>query len=225
MPMANNAKSITSNSDVVRNKSSVRADMGGSSLKSIAFSGATASPAKTNVSRWAIIRNDLAVRTEKAVASHAALKVEAQFADIQLTMYQILKSHPPLSPDDVKRQQYLMSISSIREQFLKMTTPAPQSAIPASGMWKDLFKGIDIPQLAPTGPDTASDAQVQSAFAEVTDTRTTLAQRRVALVQQTIPASTLDPEAAVLLSAQVGQQLAATGGTMSAKFVGELQKM
>jgi hypothetical protein len=229
MPMVSDTKTFTPVNEAVhpteptQNSVLARANTFEQGQGSVILSGATTSPGKEAASQLAGIRGDVAERTQKTTLIQAALKVESQLADMQQVMQYITKNFPPFSPDDAKRQQYLMSITSIREQIQAMTLPPPPPAIPASGMWKDFFKGTTIPSLPATGPGTASDAQVHSAYEDVVAARAILAQRRETLVRQTIPAVSLAPAVASQTSMQMGQQLSATGATLSVNLVGELQ--
>jgi hypothetical protein len=195
------------------------------------FSGAVVAPAKDAATRLVTISNVNAARSVQGVAVQAASAVNVQMDAIKEAMTHIVKDYPPFALGDEKRQQYLMSISGIRRQIEAMMVP-PVTSTPATAqigskdIWGDLFKGVSIPMLTVSGPNEATDAQVQAALTSVTSMQTTLSERSDSLAQQT--ATTLTPTASLMaesISQTVSQGLAASGMSLTNNLSGVLRSL
>ena len=196
------------------------------------LSGATTASAKDATTRLNGLQSGketgelqvLAVRTSKAV--------EKQMETVQSTMNEIVNSYPPFLRGSEKRQQYLMSISSIRQQIEAMTIPptgkldSPSldatSSKEAKKMWANLFQDVNVPALAANGPGEASDAQIKAASAAVGISKTDLANRRDALEQQAAPVG-ISPIMAQYMSQTAGHVLAQTGLSLTTNLTGVLK--
>lgn len=168
----------------------------------------------------------LAVRTGKAV--------EVQLESAQKQMDEIVNSYPPFLRGSEQRQQYLMSISSIRQQIEAMTIPPGKLNNPAldatsSGgakkMWAELFQDVGIPALATNGPNEASDAQIRAASSAVGAMQSDLSGRRTALEQQVAPQNPISSPMAQYISQAAGQGLAQTGLSLTTNLIGALKRL
>jgi hypothetical protein len=166
----------------------------------------------------------LAVRTSKAV--------EEQLESAQQQMNEITNSYPPFLRGSEQRQQYLMSISSIRKQIESMTIPPIRiDNAAASGdakqMWASLFQNISVPELAANGPNEASDAQIREASSAVGTMLSDLSGRRAALEQQVAPTNPISSQMAQYMSQTAGKGLALAqpGLSLTNNFSGALKGM
>jgi hypothetical protein len=169
----------------------------------------------------------LAVRTSKSV--------EVQLESAQKQMNEIVNSYPPFLRGSELRQQYLMSISSIRTQIEAMIIPPIQLDNPAlldtaaskeaKMMWAELFQGLGIPVLATNGPNEASDAQIRAASSAVGVMQSDLSGRRAALEQQVAPTNPISSPMAQYLSQAAGQGLAQAGLSLTTNLIGALKRL
>jgi len=168
----------------------------------------------------------LAVRTGKAV--------EVQLESAQKQMNEIVNSYPPFLRGSEQRQQYLMSISSIRQQIeamiippVKLDNPALDAATSTEGkkMWTELFRNIDIAALAANGPNEASDAQIRAASSAVGAILADLTDRRTALEQQVSQTNPISSPMAQYMSQAAGQGLAQAGLSLTTNLIGALKRL
>jgi len=168
----------------------------------------------------------LAVRTSKAV--------DELMGAAQQKMNEVTNSYPPFLRGSEQRQQYLMSISSIRQQIEAMTIPPGKLDNPALDtassdetklMWAELFKDVGIPALATSGPNEASDAQIRAASSAIGAMRSDLTSRRAALEQLITPANLISSPMAQYLSQTAGQELAKTDISLTYKLTAALKGM
>jgi hypothetical protein len=183
------------------------------------LSGATIAPAKEAVGRLAALENSKETTALHVQTVRASKVVEEQLETAKEKMNEIVDSYPPFLRGSEKRQQYLMSISSIRQQIEAMTLPPNKldnpnldvaSSKEAKDMWANLFTDIGVPKLEYNGPNEASDAQIREASSAVGKMISGLAGRRSALEQQLAPSAAVAEQFAVPLSQSTGQGLAAT---------------
>jgi hypothetical protein len=92
---------------------------------------------------------------------------------------EITKIYPPYPVDSKKRQELLMSYTSIRQEILKMTVPAPPPAVydRVKSTWDSLFtQNSQIHSSAvPALEGSSSDQQVKTALRQVQTTGNQLA--------------------------------------------------
>lgn len=198
------------------------------------FSDAATAPTKDATSRLAALQSGkesselqvLTVRTSKAV--------EEQMESAQEKMNEIVNSYPPFLRGSEKRQQYLMSISSIRQQIEAMTIPPGKLDNPAldasssngaKKMWANLFQGVNIPALETSGPNEASDAQIKAASTAVGAMRSELSSRRAALEQQLVPPAQISTPMAQYMSQTAAQDLAKTDQSLISNLTGALRSL
>jgi hypothetical protein len=198
------------------------------------LSGVSTAPAKDTTSRLAALqsRKDtselqvLTVRTSKAV--------EEQMESAQDKMNEIVDSYPPFLRGSEKRQQYLMSISSIRQQIESMTIPPGKldnpaldksSSIGAKNMWANLFLDVNIPVLEASGPNEASDAQIKAASAAVGAMKSELTSRRAALEQQMLQPAQISSPMAQYMSQAAAQGLINTDLSLTTNLTGALRSL
>jgi hypothetical protein len=164
----------------------------------------------------------LAVRTSKAV--------EVQLESAQKQMNEITNSYPPFLRGSEQRQQYLMSISSIRKQIESMTIPPIKvDNQAASGevkqMWASLFQNIGVPELAVKGPNEARDAQISTASSALGVMRLDLSGRRTSLEQQVSPTNPISSPMAQYMSQAAGQGLAQAGLSLTTNLIEALKRL
>lgn len=150
----------------------------------------------------------------------------------------IVKQYPPYAPEDKERMALLNSLSGLRKQIDALTYPPPEQGSisqPAdsvvtggggeiqfqlAGMTHTIHPrlpltesgGLDIPVLG----DTASDAEVEQAYAQVLDAQAKLRARREALANEL---------AGVLLPRQnQAEELAQASRADLASYAGTLSK-
>jgi hypothetical protein len=91
---------------------------------------------------------------------------------------EITKIYPPYPVDSKKRQELLMSYSSIRKEILKMTVPAPPPAVydRVKSTWDSLFtqNGQIHPSAVPALEGSSSDQQVKTTLKHAQTTGTQL---------------------------------------------------
>jgi hypothetical protein len=148
--------------------------------------------------------------------------VEVQLEAAKAKMDEITNSYPPFLRGSEQRQQYLMSISSIRNQIESMIIPPIQrdtAALvdqPAANsekklMWASLFQDIGVPVLTANGPDEASDAQIKAASSQLGTMKSELAGRRIELEKRVTPDAYISSPVAQYRSEVAGQSLSKTG--------------
>ena len=198
------------------------------------FSGAATTPAKEATGRLVALQNVKNGNAMQILAVRTSKTVEVQLESAKQKMNEITNSYPPFLRGSEQRQQYLMSISSIRKQIESMIIPPVQLQNPtldaassnvAKGMWTELFQDIAIPALATNGPNEASDAQIRVASSEVGSMLSDLSGRRVALEQQLVPAAQISSPMAQSLSEVAGQRLAKTDISLTYNLTGALKGM
>jgi hypothetical protein len=90
----------------------------------------------------------------------------------------ITKNYPPYPTDSKKRQELLMSYTSIRQEILKMTVPAPPPAVyeRVKSTWDSLFaqNGQMHPSAVPALQGSSSDQQVKTSLQQAQATGTQL---------------------------------------------------
>jgi hypothetical protein len=198
------------------------------------LSGGATTPAKEAASRLAALQGGkesselqvLTVRTSKAV--------EEQLESAQEKMNEIVDSYPPFLRGSEKRQQYLMSISSIRKQIEDMTFPPGKLDNPAldkassngaKKMWENLFQDVNIPALEASGPNEASDTQIRAASSAIGAMKSDLSGRRVALEQQMLQPSKISSPMAQYMSQAAAQGLTKTDLSLTANLTGALRSL
>ncbi len=86
----------------------------------------------------------------------------------------ILKNFPPFPMDSKERQQLLMSVSTLRNEIMKMTVPAPPLPVyeKVQGQWKDLLTPAGQVQPGSLAELTAasSDKEIAAAYTSLSDT-------------------------------------------------------
>lgn len=198
------------------------------------YSGAKTASAKDAANRLTALQHGKDAQTLKAQAASTSKAVEEQMESMKDKMDEIVNSYPPFLRGSEKRQQYLMSISSIRRQIEAMTLPpskadqvAPDGT--ASGatkkMWSSLFKNLDIPALEPSGPNEATDAQIKAASAAIGAMQSDLSSRRAALEQQVATPNQISSPVAQYLSQAAGQGLAQTNLSLTTNLTGALKSL
>jgi hypothetical protein len=183
--------------------------------------------------RVADLQEKAATRALQAEAVKAAGTVEARLQEMKKDMATIVNSYPPFLRGSEKRRQYLMSISSIRQQIEAMTIPPDKAAegqaaqAKTNALWHDLFKGVSAPELATGGPSEASNETLRNAYTAVEQMRAGLAERRTALERQVMPAAAVSQQipssAARYLSQTAGQVLAQAGFSLTTNLTGGLK--
>lgn len=197
------------------------------------LSGAVTTPASETASRLTAVQNDSAARSIKAQAVRTSKAVEEQMESMREKMNEIVNSYPPFLRGSEKRQQYLMSISSIRQQIEAMTFPPNKfhsipdvaSSNELKKIWTNLFQNVDIPALASSGPNEASDAQIQAVSSAIGAMQSDLSGRRAALERQAVPSTPISPVAAQYISRVTGQGLVNSGFSLTTNLTGALKGM
>jgi hypothetical protein len=176
--------------------------------------------------RQVALHGDSSTQAVKAQAVRTASVVEAHMAAAKEAITGIVKNYPPFLMGDEKRVQYLMSISSFRAQIEAMTVPPKNSAHPmeARKIWTNLFQDVNIPVLTPSGPNEASDAQLQQALTQVDAMQSQLADRSAALQQSLTPVS-MAPQVAEYISQSVGQGLSGSATSLTTTLTGALKSL
>lgn len=194
------------------------------------ISGAATAPASGGVSRLTTVQNDSATRMIKAEAIRTGKAVEEQLESMQEKSNEIVNSYPPFLRGSEKRQEYLMSISSIRHQIEAMTIPPSKftnsDLIPGSQakkIWSDLFQGVTIPALPASGPNEASDAEIKAVSSVVSSIQKGLVGRRSTLEQQAASPVTISPNAAQYISRAAGQGLTNSSLSLTSNLTGALK--
>jgi hypothetical protein len=189
------------------------------------LSGATIAPAKEAIGRLVALENSKESKTLHVQVVQTSKAVEEQLESAKEKMNEIVDSYPPFLRGSEKRQQYLMSISSIRQQIEAMTIPPNRlvnpdvsSSTEVKSIWTNLFQNIGIPMLESNGSNEASDAQIKAASAAVANMKADLAGRRSALQLQLAPSGAVTEQLAVPLSQTAGQGLAATQLPLTSHF-------
>jgi hypothetical protein len=155
------------------------------------------------------IQEDNVTRSAQARTVHASASVDKKLEEMKEALSSIVKSYPPFPYGSEKRVQYLMSISSIRDQIEAMTIPPDPSKGEATKIWADMFKGVIIAPLVASGPAEATDTEVGAALSAVSTMQAGLADRRSALEKQLGLSAQVSEQLAVQLSQSAAQQLAA----------------
>ncbi len=178
-------------------------------------------------SRLASFKDDAVDRLTRAKAVSVASAVDGQMENMKQEISQIIKSYPPFLMGSEKRVEYLMSIASIRHQIEAMTIPAVSAKTEKQGeigkIWGDLFSGINIPTLTPSGPDEATDAQLQAAALTITTMQSTLVARSSGLQAEALLPTFASAPDALKASKTAGEGIAATGLPLSTQL-GEILK-
>ncbi|MEI6207394.1 MAG: hypothetical protein WCP20_11460 [Desulfuromonadales bacterium] len=193
------------------------------------FFDTQSAPAKSATGRLTVLQNSSDTRSLQANAVNTSKAVEEQMESMKQKMDEIVNSYPPFLRGSEKRQQYLMSISSIRQQIEAMTIPPDKLINQASGnevnkMWTSLFRNVDIPALSSNGPNEATDAQIKAASAAVGAMQSDLSGRRAALEQQvTATPPVISSPMAQYISQAAGQELAQTGLSLTTNLTGALK--
>lgn len=90
------------------------------------------------------------------------------------------KNFPPFPADSKERQEILMSYSSIRQEILRMTVPAPPPPLYAQveHLWNKTFgqNGQILPGSVPAVENGSSEKQMQAAFGQLEQTSHKLAE-------------------------------------------------
>jgi hypothetical protein len=192
----------------------------------IASSSADA-PDGIAASRLTTLQDDAANRTTLAKAVRVATEVDGQMEKMKRNISQIVNSYPPFLRGDEKRVEYLMSIASIREQIEAMTIPPDIATAESQGaagrIWGDLFSGIKIPELITSGPQEATDEQLNAAAATITGMQAALFARRSGLQAEALPSANISAQEAGKTAISVRDAIAANGLPISTKL-GEVLK-
>lgn len=196
------------------------------------LSGAVIAPASGTTGRLVALQVENSTRAIKVQATRAASFVEARMEAMKAELNGIVKNYPPFLKGSEIRQQYLMSIGGIREQIEAMTIPHNKFVHPALNdassnqakqIWGELFQGIGIPALSTSGPNEASDAEVQVTYSVVDAMQAGLAERRAALEQQVASPVPISTPAAQYISKVVSMGLAQTGQSLTTNLTGALK--
>jgi hypothetical protein len=185
------------------------------------LSGAAASN-KGVSSRLSALQGAKDTSESQVLAVRTSRTVEVQLEAAKAKMDEITNSYPPFLRGSEQRQQYLMSISSIRNQIESMIIPPIQrdtAALvdqPAANsekklMWASLFQDIGVPVLTANGPDEASDAQIKAASSQLGTMKSELAGRRIELEKRVTPDAYISSPVAQYRSEVAGQSLSKTG--------------
>jgi len=199
------------------------------------LSGSVTAPAKEATSRLAALQGTKETSDLQVQAVRTSKAVEEQMESVREKLNEIVNSYPPFLRGSEKRQQYLMSISSIRDQIEAMTIPPikvdkPSLVDAASGngakqMWAQLFDKIDIPALEANGANEASDAQIRAASSAVGAMKSDLSGRRAALERQLVPSPQISTPIAQQMSQVAEHGLAATDLSLTANLKGVLRSL
>jgi hypothetical protein len=199
------------------------------------LSGSATSTTKTkgsSTSRLAAIQDGKDIRDLQVLAVRTSKAVEVQMESAQKQMNEIVNSYPPFLRGSEQRQQYLMSISSIRKQIeamivppIKLDNPAldATSSNEAKQMWASLFQGVAIPALATNGSSEASDAQIRAVSSAVGAIRSELSGRRAALELQLVSPTRISSPTAEYMSQVAGLELTRTSLSITTNLTGALK--
>ena len=200
--------------------------------KDVLSGSVTASVKETASDRLVAIQSGKDSSKIEVLAARTGKAIEAQMEAAKQQMDEIVNSYPPFLRGSEKRQQYLMSISSIRQQIEAMIIPPikadqldPSSGGEAKKMWAILFQKVGIPALEVGGANEASDAQIRVASSMVGTMKSQLSSRRAALERQLAPPTSVSEPAAQHLSQEARQGLANTGLSLTSNFTEALKGM
>ncbi|MDD5286352.1 MAG: hypothetical protein PHD54_10865 [Desulfuromonadaceae bacterium] len=198
------------------------------------LSGSVTAPAKEATSRLAALQGSKETSDLQVLAVRTSKAVEERMESVREKLNEIVNSYPPFLRGSEKRQQYLMSISSIRDQIEAMTIPPIKVDKPsldsASGngakqMWAQLFDKIDIPALEANGANEASDAQIRAASSAVGAMKSDLSGRRATLERQLVSSPQISTPIAQQMSQVAEHGLAATDLSLTANLKGVLRSL
>lgn len=198
------------------------------------LSGAATAPANEATSRLTALQGGKELREIQVLAVRTSKAVEKLMESMKEMMEEIVSSYPPFLRGSEKRQQYLMSISSIRQQIEAMTIPPIKLDTPAldvassndaKKMWTNLFHNIGIPALEQNGPNEASDSQIKAVSLTVIAMREELSSRRNALEQQVVQTVSMSSVSAEYRSQLAGQNLAVLDISLTINLTGGLKAL
>ena len=198
------------------------------------LSGAATAPAKETANRLTAFQSEKETSNLQVLAVRTGKAVEEQMESIKEKLNEIVNSYPPFLRGSEKRQQYLMSISSIRQQIEAMTVPPNTLDTPslsaasnneAKKVWANLFQNIGIPELEANGPNEASDAQIKAASSLVETAQSDLSSRRATLEQQLAQPAPISSPIAQYMSQTAVQGLSETDLSLTSNLTGALRNL
>ena len=185
-------------------------------------SGAVKAPVSISAKRLDTTRNITESRMEQIKVIQSAAIVSKQMGEIKHISAKILHSFPPFFTGDEERQRYLMSISSIRDMIAKLTIPSKDTSSQVKIMTSELFKGIQIPYLQPSGQNEATDGEIAATYNSVDSMQAVLNWRSSLMAQQIMPVSS-SSSFAEQVSISVKNALSASSSTISSNLRGVIR--
>lgn len=139
------------------------------------------------------LHNKMDVLIKGVRATNEALNsASEQTGRMSDTLVEITKNFPPFPVGSKKRQELLMSYTSIRQEIMKMTFPAPPSPIyeTVKSTWDSMFaqNGQMLASAVPALESNSPDTQVQQTLQQVQATSNTLGSLSSATTQALVQA-------------------------------------